>query len=78
MALHHHVESGKEPELPLNPLAFAPDSPSVVPRFRLPEASMAPQAAARPLVRDELFLDGNARLNLATFVTTWMGPRPPS
>ncbi|MGB6457202.1 MAG: glutamate decarboxylase, partial [Streptosporangiaceae bacterium] len=27
------------------------------------------------LVRDELMLDGNARLNLATFVTTWMEPQ---
>src|SRR5690242_21903388 len=26
------------------------------------------------VVRDELMLDGNARLNLATFVTTWMEP----
>src|SRR5690242_3114013 len=27
------------------------------------------------VVRDELMLDGNARLNLATFVTTWMEPQ---
>ena len=27
------------------------------------------------MVRDELILDGNARLNLATFVTTWMEPQ---
>ena len=26
------------------------------------------------MIRDELMLDGNARLNLATFVTTWMEP----
>ena len=30
---------------------------------------MAPEVAAQ-IVRDELMLDGNARLNLATFVTT--------
>jgi len=29
---------------------------------------------ALQVVRDELILDGNARLNLATFVTTWMEP----
>ena len=29
---------------------------------------------ARQIVQDELLLDGNARLNLATFVTTWMEP----
>ena len=27
------------------------------------------------LIHDELMLDGNARLNLATFVTTWMEPQ---
>src|SRR5690606_14388304 len=31
-------------------------------------------ATAYQLVHDELMLDGNARLNLATFVTTWMEP----
>jgi glutamate decarboxylase len=30
---------------------------------------------AYELVHDELMLDGNARLNLATFVTTWMEPQ---
>jgi glutamate decarboxylase len=30
---------------------------------------------AYQLVHDELMLDGNARLNLATFVTTWMDPQ---
>ena len=33
-----------------------------------------PATAAYQLVHDELMLDGNARLNLATFVTTWMEP----
>jgi glutamate decarboxylase len=30
---------------------------------------------AYQLIRDELLLDGSARLNLATFVTTWMEPQ---
>ena len=34
---------------------------------------MLPRTALQ-VVRDELILDGNARLNLATFVTTWMEP----
>jgi glutamate decarboxylase len=34
---------------------------------------MDPRDAQR-IVQDELLLDGNARLNLATFVTTWMEP----
>src|SRR5512146_1515787 len=30
---------------------------------------------AYQLIHDELLLDGSARLNLATFVTTWMEPQ---
>jgi glutamate decarboxylase len=44
-----------------------------VPRFELPRGEMAPDTAYQ-IVHDELMLDGNARLNLATFVTTWMEP----
>ena len=34
-----------------------------------------PAEVAYQLIRDELLLDGSARLNLATFVTTWMEPQ---
>src|SRR5499425_3789854 len=44
-----------------------------VPKHSLPREPMLPGTAAQ-VVRDELLLDGNARLNLATFVTTWMEP----
>src|SRR6188472_284464 len=44
-----------------------------VPALRLPGESMDPQAACR-YHHDELMLDGSSRLNLATFVTTWMDP----
>ncbi len=44
-----------------------------VPRHALPEDGMPPRAAYQ-LVHDELYLDGNPALNLATFVTTWMEP----
>jgi len=44
-----------------------------VPRFELPREEMAPRAAY-DVIHDELMLDGNARLNLATFVSTWMEP----
>ncbi|HEX4791982.1 MAG TPA: glutamate decarboxylase [Actinospica sp.] len=43
------------------------------PMFRIPEGPIGPTTAYR-LIHDELMLDGNARLNLATFVTTWMEP----
>ncbi len=42
-----------------------------VPRDRLPDGPMLPQTAYQ-VVMDEVMLDGNARFNLATFVTTWM------
>jgi glutamate decarboxylase len=45
-----------------------------LPHNHLADDPLPPDAAAQ-LVRDELLLDGNARLNLATFVTTWMEPQ---
>ncbi len=44
-----------------------------VPPLRLDDAERDPRSVAR-FVHDELMLDGNSRLNLATFVTTWMEP----
>ena len=48
--------------------------PGTIPRHQMPEGEMQP-AVAEQIVRDELMLDGNARLNLATFVTTWAEPQ---
>jgi glutamate decarboxylase len=45
-----------------------------VPKFRLPVASMSADAAYQ-LIHDELNLDGNPALNLASFVTSWMEPQ---
>lgn len=45
-----------------------------VPKYQLPDHEMDPDCAY-DVIRDELMLDGNARLNLATFVTTWMEPQ---
>ncbi len=42
-----------------------------VPKYEMPKNSM-PQDAAYQLIHDELNLDGNPSLNLATFVSTWM------
>lgn len=44
-----------------------------VPRYDFPEKEILPQTAYS-LIHDELMLEGNSRLNLATFVTTWMEP----
>ena len=45
-----------------------------VPKYRLPAQGMAASSAYQ-LVHDELNLDGNPALNLASFVTSWMEPQ---
>jgi glutamate decarboxylase len=47
--------------------------PITIAKHTLPQGEMRPEVACQ-IVRDELMLDGNARLNLATFVTTWADP----
>ncbi len=73
MPLHIQVdESSQDAELDINPV-YVRERGHEIPRYRLPEHSILPGTAVQ-VVRDELILDGNARLNLATFVTTWMEP----
>ncbi len=45
-----------------------------IPKYRLPADGMSADAAYQ-LVHDELNLDGNPALNLASFVTSWMEPQ---
>jgi len=70
--------SGQDRKGGTNPL-YAGAYPALAANIRLPHDSLAedplPPDTALQLVRDELMLDGNARLNLATFVTTWMEPQ---
>src|SRR2546421_695468 len=47
---------------------------TTIPRDAIPDGELAPDVAYQ-IIHDELMLDGNARLNLATFVTTWMEPQ---
>jgi glutamate decarboxylase len=55
------------------PPLFADEAFSDVPKHVLGRDAMSASAAAQ-IITDELMVDGNARLNLATFVTTWMEP----
>lgn len=48
-----------------------PDDATAIKRHRIPSGAMLPEDAYQ-MVHDEVMLDGNARLNLATFVGTWM------
>lgn len=56
----------------LRPTYTRPSVRSVMPRYAMPDGEMEPTSAYQ-LVHDEVMLDGNSRLNLATFVATWMG-----
>lgn len=62
-----------KPEEELSPTYGSRAMAEPVPKYTLPRKGMTPQTAYQ-LIHDELMLDGNARLNLATFVTTWMEP----
>jgi glutamate decarboxylase len=53
---------------------YARRAMTVVPKNRMPDGESNPDATYQ-LIHDELMLDGNSRMNLATFVTTWMEPQ---
>lgn len=63
--------SDTDPDSMLTPAYGSRSISEPVPKYRMPEEGLPPKIAY-DLVRDELMLDGNSRLNLATFVTTWM------
>ncbi|WP_280463690.1 glutamate decarboxylase [Nocardia carnea] len=73
MALTHPADSpdNDRDRVAVNPVFTR--EPLEVPRNRLPAGEIDSDTAYQ-IVHDELLLDGNARLNLATFVTTWMEP----
>jgi glutamate decarboxylase len=70
----------KHPKAPRGPSADLAPAPLFtlesdrIPRHTLPDGELAPDVAYQ-IIHDELMLDGNARMNLATFVTTWMEPQ---
>ncbi len=72
MALHHRAHDDADATIDINPLYARPGE--TVPKFHLPKGELPPDLAYQ-IIHDELMLDGNARLNLATFVTTWMEPQ---
>src|SRR5690606_5687167 len=74
MALHEARPREGARSLSLPPQFARPGETREVPRDRIPESGLPPDTAYQ-IVNDELLLDGNARLNLASFVTTWMEPQ---
>jgi glutamate decarboxylase len=73
MSLHDSPAHSRDDIVEVNPL-YARLGVDEVPKNRMPDRPMAADAAYQ-IVHDELLLDGNARTNLATFVTTWMEPQ---
>src|SRR5215470_33628 len=72
MALKHPDGPGRHASEQDWPPLFGLE-PGRLSRHSLGQSEMAPDLAYQ-IIHDELMLDGNARLNLATFVTTWMEP----
>ncbi|HEY6424503.1 MAG TPA: glutamate decarboxylase [Pseudonocardiaceae bacterium] len=72
--VHRHVSSkDREADSTVAPAYTQRLDLGPIPKFKMPEQGTSPLAVYR-LVHDELLLDGSSRLNLATFVTTWMEP----
>ncbi|QQE79815.1 glutamate decarboxylase [Alicyclobacillus sp. SO9] len=67
-----HSQRALPHDLSVNPM-FAQESKEAIPRFHMRDEGMLPETAYQ-IIHDEIALDGNARLNLATFVSTWMEP----
>lgn len=70
MALHKVNPSSSDETVQFPPI-FTELFEASIPKHRIPDHELDP-AVAYQVVHDEAMLDGNARLNLATFVSTWM------
>ena len=69
---HPKAKQQRKDELSVAPL-FSLESKRI-PRHEISDDELPPDVAYQ-IIHDDLMLDGNARLNLATFVTTWMEPQ---
>lgn len=72
MGLSKRSGNRRQADVTANPIFTR--EPVRIPRYEMPPRGIDPDIAYQ-VVHDELMLDGNARLNLATFVTTWMEPQ---
>ena len=71
--VHKHNSDGHRLDSELEPAFTARLDIGPISKNRMP-AEESPAHVAYQLIHEELMLDGNSRLNLATFVTTWMEP----
>lgn len=68
---HHAATQPKDTEVVISPVFTQPGEATELPKFKFPE-NMMDSDTAYQIVHDSAMLDGNSRLNLATFVSTWM------
>ena len=66
-----HPTTRNHPAEKLAPRPLFGLADAAIPRHQLPDGELPPDVAYE-IIHDELMLDGNARLNVATFVTTSM------
>lgn len=65
------VEQNAAAQFEINPVFTRPGEATSLSKFEMPAGMMDPDTAYQ-IVHDSAMLDGNSRLNLATFVSTWM------
>ena len=79
MALHRGTVPRPAVDNPSSNAMVTEANPALGERLEVPKNRLAdgpvPADVAYQLIHDELLIDGSARLNLATFVTTWMEPQ---
>ncbi|MEX6428279.1 MAG: glutamate decarboxylase [Ferrimicrobium sp.] len=68
----NHEANEMSEGIKINPI-YADGEDHEIPKYQMPQDGMSARAAYQ-MISDEIDLDGSARLNLATFVTTWMEP----
>ena len=74
MTLKHPKAAQRDAECDLGVAPHFSLETQTIPRRELPDGELPPDVAYQ-VIHDELMLDGNARLNVATFVSTWMEPQ---
>src|SRR6185312_7490117 len=65
------AEQDATAQLTINPVFTRPGESTSLSKFEMPQGMMDPDTAYQ-IVHDSAMLDGNSRLNLATFVSKWM------
>ncbi|MET0577309.1 MAG: glutamate decarboxylase, partial [Ilumatobacteraceae bacterium] len=72
--VHKHVPPGDEPLFDeLQPPFTGRLNVNPIPKNRMPDSESTADDVYR-IIHEELMLDGSSRLNMATFVSTWMEP----